>query len=414
VIINFIRQKYSLVKEYTIKLLFVPFIVYLLAFASYLNIVQPLYMHYYRAVYFREAVDASKAAIPTSDPPLADNDGQEDNEALLTFLYVLCVVWQVAIVILSCYFLKNELKQIYIDKLYYFFSIWNYIDIIPPLASFAIVLVFHTDLHPGTYSTTEAVLNSIAVFFIWMKGLYFMRIFDSFSYLIRMIVNVISDMKTFLIVLFITIIAFADAFFSLSEANKEPFVSGLMDSIVFVYRMSLGDWEWGETGDVAVPLAVSLFLLCTLFNMIVMFNLLIAIISETFANVNQFADEAGYQEKAALIAENSYLIPEDVRKAHSPQDSYLIQAIDLGSEFVDAEAGEDKNLEAIDAIKKNLLDLNIKTAIVAKAKENQAKEVKKVSIDDNKDDGGEETQKKTAKKGFGKLKSITEAKIMST
>lgn len=51
--------------------------------------------------------------------------------------------------------------------------------------------------------------------------------------------------------------------------------------------------------------------------MIVMLNLLIAIISQTFDRVNQNAVSAGYQEMAAIIAENSYLISEDAKLSYA-------------------------------------------------------------------------------------------------
>jgi hypothetical protein len=47
--------------------------------------------------------------------------------------------------------------------------------------------------------------------------------------------------------------------------------------------------------------------------MIVMFNLLIAIISETFTNVNENAIFAGFQEKATMVAANAYLVPMKVK-----------------------------------------------------------------------------------------------------
>jgi hypothetical protein len=119
-----------------------------------------------------------------------------------------------------------------------------------------IIIQYYLDEAPETFSGTEATLNAITCFFIWMKGLYFMRIFASFAYLIRMIVNVVIDMKTFLMVLLITLIAFANAFFCLSEANKEPFIEGsLLSGLIFTYRMSLGEWDYGGLGDVAQLLA---------------------------------------------------------------------------------------------------------------------------------------------------------------
>jgi hypothetical protein len=68
-----------------------------------------------------------------------------------------------------------------------------------------------------------------------------------------------------------------------------------------------------EFGDVGTPLVYALFIMCTLFNTIVMLNLLIAIISETFSTVKENASNAAYQEMASMIAENSYLIPDHVK-----------------------------------------------------------------------------------------------------
>lgn len=64
--------------------------------------------------------------------------------------------------------------------------------------------------------------------------------------------------------------------------------------MVYTYRLILGDWDTEKFGEVSVLLVWILFLLCTIFNMIVMLNLLIAIISESFARVNDNAVNAGY------------------------------------------------------------------------------------------------------------------------
>lgn len=157
---------------------------------------------------------------------------------------------------MSTYFLVNEIKQIYYDRLDYFKSFWNYIDLVPLLLSYIIIVEFYIDDEPGKMSGLETALYSLTPFFTWLKGLYFMRIFQSYAYLIRMIVRVIVDMKTFLVVLLITIIAFADAFYSISLADKNSFViPNFAQAIVYVYRMSLGDFEYGEFGSVGVGLA---------------------------------------------------------------------------------------------------------------------------------------------------------------
>jgi hypothetical protein len=52
------------------------------------------------------------------------------------------------------------------------------------------------------------------VLLIWFKFLYFLRIFKSTSSLIRMI-----DIKYFLLILFVTIMAFGDAFGVIARNN---------------------------------------------------------------------------------------------------------------------------------------------------------------------------------------------------
>jgi len=58
--------------------------------------------------------------------------------------------------------------------------------------------------------------------------------------------------------------------------------------------MILGDFDSEALGEVAVPLVWTLFVLCTIFDMIVMLNLLIAIISDTYARVSENSDQAAY------------------------------------------------------------------------------------------------------------------------
>lgn len=80
--------------------------------------------------------------------------------------------------------------------------------------------------------------------------------------------------------------------------------------MLYVYRMILGDFDVDGLSAESTPLAIFFFLACTIFNMIVMLNLLIAIISESFAAIHENAENAMYQQRASLIAENEYLVPE--------------------------------------------------------------------------------------------------------
>lgn len=99
-----------------------------------------------------------------------------------------------------------------------------------------------------------------------------------------------------MIVLFVSIIAFASAFYSISTANAsdDQFVTGFTDSLFFSYKMALGDWDTDSFGSVGMVIVWTMFLLCTIFNVIVLLNLLISIISDTFARVKENQENAAY------------------------------------------------------------------------------------------------------------------------
>lgn len=243
------------------------------------------------------------------------------------------------------------------DGLDYLSSVWNYIDIITPSTIMTVVCINAFSIPMDEES--ERVLQAIGVFFMWFKFLYFFRIFKNFGYLTRLIIIVINDMKTFLFVMFFTIVAFSDSLLTLSNGNKgefedRRFVTGFGDSIIYTYRIILGDFNVEDFNGCGKPLVYALFIMCTVFNTIVMLNLLIAIISETFSVVKENASNASYQEMASMIAENSYLIPDYIKQSYAEKNRHLMIVSDLENEMDD---DEDDNivLQRIEQLKKNVL-----------------------------------------------------------
>lgn len=137
---------------------------------------------------------------------------------------------------------------------------------------------------------------------MWLKFLYFFRIFDKTSYLIRAIVEVVYTMRHFFLVLTFGVVGFGNAFLVISLGNEPSdkpdenpiFIDNYINSILFSYRMLLGDFDTGAFGEVAVPLVWIFFLIFTVFNMIVMLNLLIAVISDAYAAVAEVSTQAMY------------------------------------------------------------------------------------------------------------------------
>jgi hypothetical protein len=125
--------------------------------------------------------------------------------------------------------------------------------------------------------------------------------FKATGFLIRIIVEVIVDMRSFLLILLVAFLAFGDAFYAIAMGQAYDttpdadgrFIHSFPHAVTFSYEMVLGNFDTAYP-PVSFYLSWALFLLCTVINMIVLMNLLIAIISESFARVNADAVPAGY------------------------------------------------------------------------------------------------------------------------
>lgn len=127
-----------------------------------------------------------------------------------------------AIAIFATYFLLNEARQFSNEGISYFQSVWNYIDIIPPVGIYILIsIMILADHDINIPISIDRGIQAIVTFFMWFKILYFLRIYRSTGYLISMIFEVVKDMRFFFLVLLITIIAFADSLLSIANANED-------------------------------------------------------------------------------------------------------------------------------------------------------------------------------------------------
>jgi hypothetical protein len=275
-----------------------PFLVYLLSFIIYTNVVDEL-----------------------------SNSGAS---VISTMLWIANIV---VLVVLSVYFIWREITQIMISRLTYFKDLWNYIDFTPPLVVMIIAFINVFAIQ----TKWESIFKSIGSLFMWLKLLYFLRIFKRTGYQIRMISKVLLGMKTFLLVLFVTILAVTDAQLSIKKKDDMVGVTGIWPYIAFrfkqffyavynTYQMILGNGQDLETQEGFDIFGKFLIIFSTLLLMIVMLNLLIAIIGDIFNKVQQNQLNEYYQEKATIIYENQYLIPQRIKqlKAFSPGNLLLL------------------------------------------------------------------------------------------
>ena len=262
--------------------------------------------------------------------------------------------------------LKNGVKQ-------YFDNIWNIVDLLPVFTASITMALYveesYTDIDspagseeelrrnlraraggandrsedgsPDTDPEQELTLGSVmthirvtlqvvTALLLWYKLLKFLRINKNFAYLIRMIAMVVSDMSPFLVVFTVLLIAFADAFFSEStttpickeKPDEERCLPTFFSAVVHSYTTALGEFDtfpaWSWT-------AWLLFLICTIFNLIVMLNLLIAIIGDTYGRVSNTKHLHATRELCGVITDCRDF---DLFKRVTPRPcSYLFTAV---------------------------------------------------------------------------------------
>ena len=244
------------------------------------------------------------------------------------------------LITINCLFIMGqELYQLVKNPKTYFLNVWNYIDSLPIVSAMFPVIFYlkgHTeDLHES-WKDTVMISQVCAAIVLWTKFLYFLRSWKRTGALIRLLTEVIKDMLTFLFILLIAVLAFGDAFYSLSNSRpkEERFTTGYVHALITTYLIGLGEFELSDYGE--NNLARVLFTLCTIFNCVVMLNLLIAIISDTYAQVMATENEQAMRERANIITDVlSFNFFKRFLKKRNPETFMLIAMYEPQQDFSD-------------------------------------------------------------------------------
>lgn len=110
-----------------------------------------------------------------------------------------------------CYFFFIEGKQLLKNPGEYFTSFWNLADLLNYSLCMIVLIADLSDFD----KKVKRPVAAMCLIVLWVKMFYFLRVFDSTSKLIRMIIEIVNDMKTFLIVLMIGVLGFTGGLYIL-------------------------------------------------------------------------------------------------------------------------------------------------------------------------------------------------------
>ena len=87
---------------------------------------------------------------------------------------------------------------------------------------------------------TMVAFETFSIIIFWYQFFKYLRVWDSFNYLVRMIKEVIIDMVAFMIIFILVHLTFAEVFLFVSSDSKNgfKFVSGFVDAFCYSWLTS--------------------------------------------------------------------------------------------------------------------------------------------------------------------------------
>lgn len=174
---------------------------------------------------------------------------------------------------------------------------------------------------------TNNVLGSIAVVLLYIKLFYWLRIYKSFSAFIRMIQEIVVDIKVFSVMLFLCLAGFANIMMILNNNRDLTGQSAIYDNyvgfgpanaLIHAYLTGLGDFNKDNyalqddngnmaTGDNNVITWI-FFLGATFLVQLVFMNMLIAMMGESFGRISGILEQSTLKECCVMMNDHIWLL----------------------------------------------------------------------------------------------------------
>jgi WD40 repeat protein len=286
--------------------------------------------------------------------------------------------WFILLFVLNLLLTLYEVFQIYIVLLDYFNDIWNWIDLMRLSSMNFFIFLYWIDGTPNENESLYFYVNSLVTVLVFFRGISYFRLFESTRYMIDLIHQSIKDMIGFVTVLAFSVFSFAFIFYSLENPDsKSTFMSNLINS----YSINLGGGEIRGGSIYAL-----LFYLATVINPIILLNLLISILGNSFERVENSRVISNYRELANLVLEVEQLIywtvenkatflqsclkPEEIEIP----DMVLTKVRKLKTKMISIEEKMEELNEKVENIFVKLEESNIKSDLIL----NEIRESKKI------------------------------------
>ena len=197
-------------------------------------------------------------------------------------------------IILNSVFLAYQITYLVSSKSKYFLDYWNYVDI-PRVALFIIYAIF---IWTGFYPDNDYFLAFVTLI-IWVRGVAYFRVYKPTRYLINLVITACKDIAAFLFIVFYSTLSFALVFFALDTYDGDFFSYANI-----FYQVNLGITNTTNF----VNISWAFYVMVTIMNPIIMINLLISILGDTYGTVKDEEVTNDAQELISLVLESELLL----------------------------------------------------------------------------------------------------------
>jgi hypothetical protein len=272
----------------------------------------------------------------------------------------------------------------------YFKSSWNYLDLLASLATIASIVQFCVLLTCNSepevayavhYECTTqrrifASVLAVTAMFLWANFLFFLRGLKETGYLMRAVMNIGNDIVPFGSVLIVVLLCFSVTFqllFNLvdvdayyADTGEEFPFRDFFHTFINVFCVMLGDFDlhiisfYSANSDLAL-LVFTTYALCV---SVVLLNMLIALISDSYARVQRNAAANGQRERAIVNLEMFDLLNEADQSKMQRECLWtyvLVQEADIDQNFASGQQKRSKESDLKHALMEETKSLIGKT-----------------------------------------------------
>lgn len=245
------------------------------------------------------------------------------------------VIMNFAAVVFMTPFVLIELNTI-LDYGWQWVQLWNFLDI----ATYTIQILTCYIYVTGWQIRSDAfsILLAMQCIFLFAKVQYFSRVFASAkNSLVDTLKVVISDVKWFLMFILLTLISFALAFYILFRQEDKVEFNRVWHAIVSMFSFMLGGFDFHVFFKSKNPeAAVCFFVLYEFIMAIMLLNLLIAIMTDSYSKVMENEHLWNLCSKAQIIDELETTLPKWLVRRWNPSYVHILKIsprrqIDMGS-----------------------------------------------------------------------------------